>query len=338
MSEIDVYKEWLGIPEGDRPPDHYTLLRLVTFEDDIERIRANYRKLNAHVRKYATGKYLLQSQELLNELAKAMLCLTDPAAKEEYDVSMGRETGGGADGSKPATVLEFLAARQLISRAQIREVEQFADARGLSHRDAVVQMKLVEPLEACQALASELRRSWVELEEMLPDDSVLDMIPRRVVKKHSCLPLFEDRGYLLVACSDEPSLELEEEIRLRCSMPMRAVLALPRSINQAIAKYYAPGQRDESAAVPQEAPAAESRSAQKSAARARPKAQGPASALTDEQKRERFLITLIVSCWSMIGTVAGSYFVTGQVSITYALLGVLIGGAMFGLLRAVWSR
>jgi len=80
MSDIDVYKEWLGIPADVRPPDHYTLLRLVMFEDDAEKVRANYRKLNAHVRKYATGQYLLRSQELLNELAKAMLCLTDPAS------------------------------------------------------------------------------------------------------------------------------------------------------------------------------------------------------------------------------------------------------------------
>jgi len=64
MSEIDVYKEWLGIPADVRPPNHYTLLRLVMFEDDAEKVRANYRKLNAHVRKYATGQYLLRSQEL----------------------------------------------------------------------------------------------------------------------------------------------------------------------------------------------------------------------------------------------------------------------------------
>lgn len=47
MSDIDVYKEWLGIPADVRPPDHYTLLRLVMFEDDAEKVRANYRKLNA---------------------------------------------------------------------------------------------------------------------------------------------------------------------------------------------------------------------------------------------------------------------------------------------------
>ena len=32
---LDVYKDWLGIPEGPRPPDHYQLLRLVQFEDAV---------------------------------------------------------------------------------------------------------------------------------------------------------------------------------------------------------------------------------------------------------------------------------------------------------------
>ena len=80
---MDVYKEWLGIPEGPRPPDHYSLLRLVKFEDDETRIRKNYTKLNGHVRKYATGQYSVQSQDLLNELAKAMLCLTDKQRKRD---------------------------------------------------------------------------------------------------------------------------------------------------------------------------------------------------------------------------------------------------------------
>ncbi|MGV2341404.1 MAG UNVERIFIED_CONTAM: hypothetical protein LVR18_47985 [Planctomycetaceae bacterium] len=65
--------------------------------------------------------------------------------------------------------------------------------------------------------------------------------------------------------ADEPSHELEEEIRIRCSIPMRPVLALPRAINQAIAKYYAPGMRDEPAAA--EEPAAAKAAATKSGAK-----------------------------------------------------------------------
>ncbi len=52
-------------------------MRLKQFEDDIGKIREHYRKMNAHVRKFAAGEFAKQSQDLLNELAKAMLCLTD---------------------------------------------------------------------------------------------------------------------------------------------------------------------------------------------------------------------------------------------------------------------
>jgi hypothetical protein len=344
VSEIDVYKEWLGIPEGVRPPDYYTLLRLKQFEDDIEKVRANYRKLNAHVRKYATGQYLVRSQELLNELAKAMLCLTDPDGKAEYDRGQGR-TAAETDGDEPRTVLEYLAARNLIRRGQISEIEHFAEARGLSHRDAVIQMKLVEPADASRALAAELRISWIDLEDMLPDDNVLDRIPRRLVKKHSCLPLFEDRGYLLVACADEPSHELEEEIRIRCSLPMRPVLALPRAINQAIAKYYAPGMRDEPAAAEQ--PAAAKAATTKSGAKKDTKPEKAAekspprsksAPLTAEQKGERVKIAAIISCWITMGIIWGAWLLGGgSVSIPVILVGAAAGAGVFAVLKFTWA-
>lgn len=344
MSEIDVYKEWLGIPEGVRPPDYYTLLRLKQFEDDVEKVRANYRKLNTHVRKYATGQYLVRSQELLNELAKAMLCLTDPDGKAEYDRGQGR-TAPELDADEPRTVLEYLVARNLIRRGQVAEIEHFAEARGLSHRDAVIQMKLVEPADASRALAAELRISWIDLEDMLPDDNVLDRIPRRLVKKHSCLPLFEDRGYLLVACADEPTHELEEEIRIRCSLPMRPVLALPRAINQAIAKYYAPGMRDEPAVA--EEPAATKAGGAKAAMKKEARAEKPAektaarsksTPLTADQKSERVKIAAIASCWCTMGIIWGAYLLGGgSVSIPVMLLGAAAGAALFAILKFTWA-
>lgn len=289
VADIDVYKEWLGIPEGERPPDYYTLLRVVKFEDDTEKIQNNYRKLNAHVRKYATGQYLKPSQDLLNELAKAMLCLTDPDAKREYDESLGREFKQD-ESDEPRTVLQYLVAQGIIKRNQVSEVEQFADARGLTHRDAVVQMKLADQVQATRALATELRMSFIDLNDMLPEDDVLDMLPRNVVKRHTCLPLFEDRGKLLVACAGEPSPELEDEIRLRYGMPMRAVLALPRTVQQSIAKYYAAGMREE-AAEAKPGPAASGKPAPKAKSKAKPTAQ-PAS--SPEAKAERQQISIVI--------------------------------------------
>ena len=139
--DIDVYKEWLGIPEGERPPDQYTLLRLVQFEDDAQKVRAHYKKLNAHIRKYATGAYSVRSQELLNELARSMLCLTDPERKREYDESLGREFDDAEDGVVPME--RILVKQGHIDRDQMKEAQGFAEHRGLTMRDALVQMKLV---------------------------------------------------------------------------------------------------------------------------------------------------------------------------------------------------
>ncbi|MCA8984483.1 MAG: hypothetical protein R3C12_16045 [Planctomycetaceae bacterium] len=297
---IDVYKQWLGIPEEFRPPTHYQLLRLVDFEDDSEKIRTHYRKLNELVRKYATGDYMLQSQALLNELAKAMLCLTDPGRKRDYDESLGREFAESQTGvGKP--LLRVLADRGEISKGQIREIEEFADRRGLSHRDAVVQMKLVNEDKAAMALAEELGRPFVDLDSILPDDRVLDMVPRNVVKRNSILPLFIDEDVVLIACIDEPDHEIEDEFRLRFGKPMRAVIGTPRQIHQGIAKYYAPGARDEVQAESYEASVSQGK---KSGAKKKsaPKKSKPISQMTDQEKKDRRMIGILVLCWATIGS------------------------------------
>jgi hypothetical protein len=302
---LDVYKDWLGIPEGPRPPDHYELLRLVRFQDDPDKVRKNYQKLNAHVRKYATGEFSKESQELLNELAKAMLCLTDPERKREYDRSLGREFEDDELGRRPME--DLLVEQGHITSDQRQELRAFSEARGLSVRDAAVQMKLIDAETATQAYAQQLGMSYVDLKEMTPDDGVLDKLPRSVVKRNEILPLFVDDDVLLVACVHEPEPPLEEELRLRYGVPMRGVLATPLAVRQGIAKYYAPGMRDEAAA--EEQPAA--KSAGKSAGKAAAKSKAPKAAaaktssapLSDAEKRQQKLIGILLMLWAIIGSV-----------------------------------
>lgn len=324
MATIDVYKEWLGIPEGDRPPDHYALLRLVPFEDDVEKIRGNYKKLNAHVRKYATGKYATESQDLLNELAKAMLCLTDPERKRDYDESQGREFEDETDalGRKPTD--KVLVERGHITRDQAREAAEYAEARGLTLRDAVVQMKLVEHEVAAQAYAVELGLPYVDLEDMLPEDAVLDNVPRHLVKRNSILPLFEDDGVLLVACVDMPTYELEEELRLRFECPMRPVLATPRAIQQSIAKYYAPGAREEAAAAPTKTNGKSGgKKKQAPEQKAKPKKPerraAPRGELSEEEKAQRKQVGIIIMCWGLILPALVENYVIGSLTNAWPL-------------------
>ena len=339
VAEIDVYKEWLGIPEGDRPPDHYTLLRLVMFEDDVEKVRSNYRKLNGHVRTYASGQYLKASQDLLNELAKAMLCLTDRESRREYDISLGREPKQ-AEIQEARTTLEYLLIRGVIKRGQIGEIEHFADARGLSHRDAVVQMNLADPAAATRGMAAELHMPFVDLQDTLPEDDVLDGLPRNLVKRHTCLPLFEDGGRLLVACADEPSPELEDEVRMRFGIPMRGVLAVPRQINQAIAKHYAPGTRTEAVAEGSDVANSEVRSgdSKSSGTNRKTAAKNPGTPLTDDEKANRRNISLIAICWAVIIPMVGMSTLTELSGLTQFGITAFITAVAAGGLRLTWWK
>ena len=296
--ELDVYKEWLGIPDGPRPPDHYQLLRLVQFEDDIEKIRNNYKKLNGHVRKYAAGKHSVRSQELLNELAKVMLCLSDVQRKREYDISQGREVAAEETaGRRPLEVI--LTQRQLISASQADEARQHAQKTGLDMRDVVVQLKMVDQATATQAYAEELGIPFIDLTDLIPDDDVLDQVPKKLVKQHSILPLFVDDDVLLIACTHPPEADLEEELRLRLNHPVRAVLATPLNINQGIAKYYAPGARNETAAVA----AKTSGKGTATSADAPAKKAGPKKALTQltpGELKERQTMGILAFCWTAI--------------------------------------
>lgn len=337
---MDVYKEWLGIPEGPRPPDHYQLLRLVQFEDSVEKIRANYKKLNAHVKKYATGQYTNESQALLNELAKVMLCLTDLARKREYDVGLGREFEETEAG--PKTMDMILIEQGHVSPEQAKEAREHAERTGLDLRDSFVQLQMVDPEIAAQALAQEVGLPYVDLADMLPDDAVLDEVPKTTVKQHSILPLLVDQGVLLVACVTPIDHELEDELRLRFNVPVRSVLASPKAINQAIAKYYAPGARAERAAQaePKEGEKGKKKAApEKKKERAPPKKRGPK---TPEEIRNQQLIGWIILCWSCVAAYLLDMFViTPKVFWdvwTFVLYGGIPGITAFFVWQALWKK
>jgi hypothetical protein len=292
-AKIDVYKEWLGIPEGPRPPDHYALLRLVQFEDDVAKIRKNYKKLNGAVRKYATGQYAAESQELLNELARAMLCLTDAERKVEYDREQGREIDDrdAATGRRPMT--SYLQSDGVLTTAQVNEAKSHAERTGLSLRDTVVQLKLADQETATRAYASEIGLAYIDLGDMIPDENVLDAVPKSVVRRYTCLPLFIDGERVLVACATDPGMELEEEIRLRFGAAMRPVLATPKAIKEAIDQYYAPGMRKEKATPPKAAGTAGKlmeKVAQKK----------PTSQMSEDEKAEQSKLGIVLCCMTFV--------------------------------------
>jgi hypothetical protein len=240
------------------------------------------------VRKFAAGEFARQSQELLNELARAMLCLTDANRKGEYDASLGRkDTGTG----KRRTFEQILLATKVVEQAAIDKARNFAKAINVEVRDALVQQKLARYDAVLPAYAESIGLPYLDLTDIPLDPSLIAAVPAFMARQHSCVPVMVDAGQLLMASPNPIDPNVEEELRLRFSMPVRTVLCTPANINDVIAKHVP---RDASAA-PAPAPVAAAPAAAPVAAApaAAPAAKAPSGPLTPEQKKQRLTLTFI---------------------------------------------
>jgi len=84
-SDFDPYYRWLGIPPKDQPPNHYRLLGLELFETQPDVIDAAANRMMAYLRDLAVGDDAGHTQPLLNEIARARICLLNADRKAAYD-------------------------------------------------------------------------------------------------------------------------------------------------------------------------------------------------------------------------------------------------------------
>lgn len=82
---FDPYHEWLGIPPSQQPADHYGLLGVPRLTASMDEIRSAAEQRMVYVRSFQTGPRSKYTQRLLNELANAKLCLSNPQTRAAYD-------------------------------------------------------------------------------------------------------------------------------------------------------------------------------------------------------------------------------------------------------------
>lgn len=83
--DFDPYEHWLGIEPSEHPVDHYRLLGVERFEEDLVRIATAADERMRSIRSFQTGPRGIHTQRLLNELSAAKLRLLDPKSKRQYD-------------------------------------------------------------------------------------------------------------------------------------------------------------------------------------------------------------------------------------------------------------
>ena len=82
---FDPYEKWFEISPEDRPINHYLLLGIKPYEPNLKVIRAAGEKRVEFLQDVSGGRHVETAQKCLNEVAKAVLCLTNPTKKLAYD-------------------------------------------------------------------------------------------------------------------------------------------------------------------------------------------------------------------------------------------------------------
>ena len=104
QESFNPYAAFLGFPPGRTPRNYYELLGLPLLEPDPEKISQAVERLRNQVRQIRPGGYLVEWQQVLDELTAAKICLLDPVAKAFYDESLQKgayPTSGGKDSIPP---------------------------------------------------------------------------------------------------------------------------------------------------------------------------------------------------------------------------------------------
>ncbi|HYW78662.1 MAG TPA: hypothetical protein VE890_03760 [Thermoguttaceae bacterium] len=75
----------MGIPPEEQPPHHYRLLGIRLFESNADVIANAADSRMIHLKTFQSGQYSALSQQLLNAVSTAKLCLLNPQSKAAYD-------------------------------------------------------------------------------------------------------------------------------------------------------------------------------------------------------------------------------------------------------------
>ncbi len=88
MSEFEPYEDWLGIPRGIRPINHYLLLGIPVFESSAEAIVHACDQRMGMIRNFQSGPRGEYASRLMNELAMAKQVLLDDEQRQYYDAEV----------------------------------------------------------------------------------------------------------------------------------------------------------------------------------------------------------------------------------------------------------
>lgn len=162
-------------------------------------------------------------------------------------------------GSARLRLGELLVNARLITAEQLAEALEAQKGSGTKIGTLLVQRGLINETELTQILSHQLSVPWVSLLHVEFSRQLLNLVPRELAEQHCMVPIYvrhvRKQGQTLYVALEDP---LNDAALKGCSdfsgLPVRAMIAPPADIRDAIRVYYAGGEPHEEEESPSEPP------------------------------------------------------------------------------------
>jgi len=123
---------------------------------------------------------------------------------------------------------EILVSWGLLSPNALADALQYAQANGRRIGEALVELQLCSEDDVTKALAAQFDMEYVDLDKSVISPGALNLMPAKLIRDLTVLPMSQENGRLKVIIHDPMDLETLDLLRFRLNTDIEPVLA-PRS-------------------------------------------------------------------------------------------------------------
>ncbi|OGD29571.1 MAG: hypothetical protein A2Y56_11855 [Candidatus Aminicenantes bacterium RBG_13_63_10] len=217
--------------------------------DPSERTYINSSSIKKVDKKRLLGKLLIDDQRISESQLKEALdiqaeqrgkkigsIMVDETmiSRKQLDESLHRQK------EKNIKLGELLVEAGYITREQLEKALALQkEYRQKRLGQILVELKYLTPNDICLALASQLGFAWVDLNQTVIPDEIINLLPAEAIKKYEVIPVeIKGKDILVVASSQPQDPDLKKDLRSLADFPLEFVVAFDGYISALIRKHF----------------------------------------------------------------------------------------------------
>lgn len=139
-------------------------------------------------------------------------------------------------------MVEFLLEKGFLKEEQLKEAERVREqTKAVDIGGVLQQLGLVGEREIQMARAAETGYGFVDLDRITVESSALNVVPERILKNHTVIPVKKDGTTLWLATSNPNNIAALDDVALASGCRVVPVLAVTGAIEDALKKYFGGG-------------------------------------------------------------------------------------------------